>query len=111
MGGHVLTINKLRHYKTKFPRAIIFMGSFLKHELVQREVRVGAMYLDFACITPWDRKAIEIDGKNFHRDIVKEQNRDDYLEKYGWRILHIPAEDLYRKPDKVRDRVIRFFAE
>ena len=111
MGGRVYTIGFLKHPKTKFPRAIIFMGSYLNSEFIEREFRVGAMYIDFAFVTPWYKKGIEIDGKNFHRDIVREQNRDDYLASYGWSIMHIVAEDLYRQPAKVRARVEKFLAK
>lgn len=79
--------------------------------MVRREVRVGAMYVDFAFVTPYGKKAIEIDGRDFHRDIVKEQERDDYLRARGWQVMHIQALALYHNPESVRKRVIKFLAQ
>lgn len=111
MGGRTVTINALRHPATGYPLVIfVSMGRLLRREFVQREVRVGAMYIDFAFETRYTKKGIEIDGADFHRDIVREQQRDDYLGGYGWRILHIQASDLYRSPDSVQRRVMSFLS-
>lgn len=111
MGGRVITIDHIKHPDTGFPLAIITsMGTALRREYVRREVRVGAMYVDFAFITPYDKKAVEIDGKDFHMDVVREQERDDYLRDRGWRVLHIRAADLYANPDLIQRRVIDFLA-
>jgi very-short-patch-repair endonuclease len=113
MGGRVLEIKWLRHYKTRYPLAfVVTLGRVLKRELCCREVRVGGRYVDFAFDDTYGRKrAIEIDGDAFHRDIVKEQDRDDYLAKYGWIVLHIPAVDLYRSPSLVQRRALKFLAK
>lgn len=111
MGGRVLVFNYVRSTSTHYPLAIfISMGKILRREFVQREVRVGAMHVDFAFITSYGRQAIEIDGRNFHMDVVREQERDEYLNGRGWRVLHIQAVDLWRNPDAVQRRVIRFLA-
>lgn len=111
-GGKVVTINFMKSRKNKFPRTIVLtMGRTLKREFVQRELRVGGVYVDFAFVNRYTKKAIEIDGAEFHRDVVREQQRDDYLHGYGYSILHIPAVDLYRKPDAVKKRVITFLAK
>lgn len=112
MGGKAIVIDHLKHPKTKFPLTVITtMGRTLKREFVQREVRVGAMYVDFAFVTQYDKKAIEIDGRDFHDDIIKEQNRDDYLRARGWRVYHIRADSLYRDPSLVQRKVIDFLAQ
>lgn len=112
MGGKAIVIDHIKHPHTGFPLAIITsMGKILRREFVQREVRVGAMYVDFAFQTKYDRKAIEIDGKSFHRDIIKEQERDDYCRQYGWKLFHIQAVDIYREPNLVQQRVINFLAK
>jgi very-short-patch-repair endonuclease len=111
MGGRCLTIKSIRLSSTNFPLTIIVsFGRTLRREMVEREVQVGAYYVDFGFITGAGQQAIEIDGQNFHMDIVKEQERDEYLSRYGWRVLHIQAIDLYRKPDAVRERVVNFLA-
>lgn len=111
MGGRVLTIDRIKRKQTGFPLTFfISMGRTLRREMVEREVQVGAYYVDFGFITGAGQQAIEIDGQDFHMDVVKEQERDEYLARYGWRVLHIQAVDLYRKPDAVRKRVVDFLA-
>jgi very-short-patch-repair endonuclease len=111
MGGRAVTFHFIRHPKTKFPLVVfVTMGRTLRREFVQREVRVGAMYVDFAFVNDYTKKAIEVDGST-HNDIVKEQNRDDYLRARGWRVLHIRGIEIYRQPKKVRDRAIAFLAK
>lgn len=112
MGGKTITISWIKHYKSKFPLVFfVTMGRTLRRELVQREYRVGGFFLDFAFVDDYSKKGIEIDGARHHQDIVKEQNRDDYLRRRGWYILHIRAVDLWRKPDVVRKRVKDFLAK
>lgn len=112
MGGKAITIKRLKHPSTGFPMVIfVTMGKRLNREFVEREVRVGAMYIDFAFATKYSKKGIEIDGAAFHRDIVKEQQRDDYCLAYGWKLLHIQAADVYSNPDLVQRRVDNFLAQ
>lgn len=111
MGGKAITIDHIKHPQTGFPLTIITsMGKTLRREFVQREVRVGAMYVDFGFETRYSKKAIEIDGDAFHRDIVREQERDEYCRERGWKLLHIQAADIYREPDLVQRRVMKFLA-
>lgn len=111
MGGHVIRVRFIRHVKTGFPLTFfVTMGRGLKREYVQREVRVGAMYVDFAFINDYTKKAIEIDGST-HNDIVIEQNRDDYLHEHGWEVIHIRGIEIYRNPARVRRRVIAFLSK
>jgi very-short-patch-repair endonuclease len=111
LGGKVLTFRHIKHPKTKFPLVIFLsMGRMLRRENVQRETRIGGRFADFTFETPYTKKLIEIDGKAFHDDIIKEQERDDYLRKYGWRVLHVRAVDIWRRPDVVRKRVRDFLA-
>jgi hypothetical protein len=111
MGGRTFSFSSVTSTKTGFPLTFIMsFGKTLRREYVQREVRVGAYYVDFAFVTRYDRKAIEIDGKAYHRDIVKEQQRDDYLMDRGWRVMHITASEVYTNPDAVQRRVIDFLS-
>ena len=112
MGGKAITIDSIRYpNKNKFPLTIIYnCGKFLRRNLMQREVRVGAMYVDFAFVDPYTNKAIEIDGSDYHKDHIREAERDEYLKVRGWQILHIPAMDLYRQPGRVQQRVLNYLA-
>lgn len=110
-GGKALTLDFLKSTKTGFPLTFIYSrGRFLKYNFMQREVRVGAMYVDFAFVDSVSKKAVEIDGSDYHRDVLKEQDRDEYLALRGWRVLHIPAMDLYRQPGRVQQKVFEFLA-
>lgn len=106
MGGKVLTTNLVRHKRTGFPLTLVVdLGSWFGKEQMRREVRIGRYWTDFGndlC------RAIEVDGDQFHKDIVKEQQRDDYIERMGWRILHINAGDIFTNPDMVQRRIIAF---
>lgn len=112
MGGKVITIDAIRYPNVnRFPLAIIYTrGKFLRTNLMQREVRVGAMYVDFAFIDPYTNKAIEIDGSDYHKDHVREAERDEYLKIRGWQVLHISAMDLYRQPGRVQQKVLNYLA-
>lgn len=107
MGGKAIVIDHVKNPFTKFPLTFVTsMGDELEREYVQREVRVGAMYIDFGVQTPYYKKGIEIDGKNFHRDIIAEQRRDKYVRDFGWDLLHIQADVLRREPKRVHDLVL-----
>lgn len=112
MGGKVITIDAIRYPdKNRFPLTIIYRrGKFLARNFMQREVRVGAMYVDFAFVDPYTNKAIEIDGSDYHQDVVREAERDEYLKVRGWQVLHIPAMDLYRQPGRVQQKVLNYLA-
>lgn len=88
--------------------AIVRLGWFLKSELVEREVRVGKCYVDFG-IDPAGRKlAIEVDGRAYHGDVVRETQRDKYLEDRGWTVMHIVAAKLWHDPHGAYVRAFRF---
>lgn len=112
MGGKAISLDHVKHPYTGFPLTIVTsMGAILEREFIQREVRIGAMYVDFGVANKYYKKAIEIDGLNFHRDIVKEQRRDEYCRERGWKLLHIQAADVYRQPILVRKLVVKFLAQ
>lgn len=115
MGGKSVSIDFIKYPTTKFPLTFfITMGKVLRSENVVRERRIGGFYADLSFETPYTKKLIEIDGEAFHGkeriDIVREQQRDDYLRSYGWQVLHIRAGDLYRQPSQVQQRVMNFLA-
>lgn len=108
MGGVAFTLGFIRSSKTGFPLTWLWLGPVLKRELIEREVQVGPYSIDFATPNASYKKGVEIDGTFFHQDIVREQNRDDYLRSQGWSVLHIPARRLWRDPRRVRADVLRF---
>lgn len=112
MGGRVLRIRRLTGIGNHYPFAFVWWrGRFLRHEYMKREVRIGGMYADFVFETPHYRKCVEIDGREYHTNVVREQNRDDYLTARGYKVMHIWAEDLWHKPTDVARRVKVFLAQ
>ena len=111
MGGRFIIVSWIVDPKTKFPLTIILdLGKILRRENIEREVRVGAMYIDFATVGLSYNRGIEVDGAAYHEDIVKEQDRDDYLAARGWSVLHIRADEIYRNPGRVQQRVMNFLS-
>jgi very-short-patch-repair endonuclease len=53
------------------------------------QLPVGRFFVDFG--NPVARVAIECDGRAFHQDKAKDQNRDAELERMGWRIYRVPG--------------------
>jgi len=110
-GGKAFTIDFIKHPKTRFPLTIIYSrGKFLKRNFMQREVRVGAMYIDFAFVDPYSKKGIEVDGSEYHKDYVKDRERDLYLNARGWIVMHISPADMYRQPGTIQRKVLQFLA-
>ena len=108
MKGRVLTIPFVRSSRDDKPAlAIVLSMGYLKRELVDREVRIGRYYADFATPRAAYHKALEIDGRKYH-DIVADQQRDDYLHALGWQIMRIPARRVLHEPRVVFVDVCKF---
>lgn len=112
MGGRVLCVPFIKNPYTHFSLCwIMSLGKYLARENIRREVRAGAMFIDFGAVTPYYKKGIEIDGRNFHRDVLKERERDLYVADYGWQLLHVQADVLWREPSKVQRAVLAWLAD
>jgi hypothetical protein len=108
MGGKVIRIGWLKGGSNGYPLAIIMtLGVPLRWHKFRREVRIGKCWVDFASDVLW---CIEIDGRDYHQDIVAQAERDEYLRQRGARVLHIPAVEIYRNPEKTKARVIAYLS-
>lgn len=108
MGGRCLKFVWVKSRRTDFPLGLVIKRPKLfKNEHVKREVRVGRYYLDFGNDIG---RAIEVDGNDWHRDILADMERDSYLIERGWRIKRIPAHRLWREPDIVQRDVLNFLS-
>lgn len=107
MHGHVLTIPFVKSGCTGFPLAIIWRGRILKRELVYREVPAGPFFIDYAVVTPFYKRGIELHGFSAHPDIVADQQRDDYLKAHGWQMRYVTNKHL-REPKRVYAEILRF---
>lgn len=109
MGGKVIVFDHVKHPRTDFPlAAVVTLGKFLRREKFKREVRVGKHFIDFGNDI---KRGIEIDGRDWHMDVIKEMERDEYMADYGWSLLHIQASDLWRAPNVVQRRVLKFISK
>lgn len=45
--------------------------------------------------------AVEIDGKEYHQNIFREDRRDRWLIYYDYKVLHIPAKDVFTNKLKI----------
>lgn len=55
----------------------------------------GPYFIDFA--DPVKKIGIEVDGKEWHKDLEKDQMREDILIKMGWTIYRIPGWMTFKK--------------
>lgn len=109
MGGKVIRIKKIKWPTTHFPLAfVIKRPKLFKQNHVKREVRCGRFYADFANDVGWP---IEVDGLDYHMDIVADLTREAYMIERGWRTpLRIPAHRLWREPDRVQRDVMKYLS-
>lgn len=69
---------------------------------------VGFYTIDIAF--PSKKIAIEIDGQH-HREqtqLIKDNDKDEYLKSKGWKVLRFTAEEAYNTPDDVALRIKEF---
>ena len=107
MHGHTLTIPFIKSRRTGFSLTFIWRGRILKRELVQREVRAGPYFIDYAVVTPFYKRGIELHGFSAHTDIVADQERDDYLKAHGWQLRYVTSKHL-ADPMRLYFEVLRF---
>lgn len=55
---------------------------------------VGKYFIDFA--DPIKKIAIEVDGKEWHKDKLKDKLRDSNLNKMGWQVIRIQGRDTFK---------------
>ena len=110
MGGKVIVFEWIRlPYGQHFPLTIVLsMGRIMRREHVKREVPAGYYCIDFGNDVG---RGIEVDGREYHMDVIKEQKRDEALYGMGWRILHIRADELWRSPAVVQRKAIDYLCK
>lgn len=112
MGAKYAQVLLFRDRRTKFPMAIrIKRGKLFKQERVKREVSIGPYWVDFANDL---NRIIEIDGDPYHMDVVADMDREIHItdicsrKKMDARFMRIKAHELYRDPDLVQRKVLKF---
>ena len=51
------------------------------------------------------RIAIEVDGREFHKNKARDEEKDSYLRRQGISVIRIPASNIFWHPDEVRARL------
>lgn len=116
MGGRVFKVKWLRQPRTGFCLAIVLnMGKLFNKERVRREVGYGRYWVDFANDL---NRIIEVDGNAYHMDVVADFDREIAIKEMcrklpnpaarEARILRIKADELWRNPNKVQQKVLGF---
>jgi very-short-patch-repair endonuclease len=65
---------------------------FIGHAPMYPQYPVGKYFVDFG--NPIVKVAIECDGKEFHQDKKKDQERDEQLKDLGWTIYRITGSEI-----------------
>ena len=103
-----LAKTKIRRYgSTDEVLAAIVLLHFGHKVLMQQ--KIGKYRADF--LLPDQRLIIEIDGKPFHSDKKKENDRDNQITLkmgLGWKVIHIPTELLRKKPLALNDVINKY---
>lgn len=83
------------------------MGKWLNEEKFKREVRYGKYWVDFANDL---NRVIEIDGRQWHMDVVADFDRDIYLREkpHNCQIMRVKAVRLWNDKDRVQREVLKF---
>lgn len=73
---------------------------------------VGKFFADFA--DPWKKIVIECDGKQFHQDKERDQQRDNLMKQDGWRVFRITGSACNRNlesPAELGERYQEYFLD
>ena len=75
------------------------------HKFVRQE-RIGPYYADFACREV--RLVVEIDGATHSTDeeIAKDQAREAFMMREGYRVLRFTNEEVYEQADRVCEAIL-----
>lgn len=69
---------------------------------------VGAYRIDFVVICKGNKVALECDGERFHHteeEIRSDMERQQILERLGWRFIRLRGSEYYRNKEKAIDRI------
>ena len=76
-------------------------------DICNPQFKIGTKRVDFAF--PIAKLVVECDGKNYHHadqiQIERDQERDRYLSRKGWKVLHFEGLAIRRKIDLCMERI------
>ena len=74
----------------------------------RRQYSIGSYIVDFCC--PSEKLIIELDGdphREYHK-ILKDENRDKYLESLGFTVLRFENRFVFQEPEYLKNEMGRF---
>lgn len=104
LGGTVITIGSRRHNGRQM-KIIISRGKLLRSRKFRKTVLDGMGVL--ANDVKW---AIAVYGSEYERDVVAAYERDEKLEREGWRVAYIRRDDIEKNPTKVLENLLPLFS-
>ncbi|MBB3304219.1 MULTISPECIES: endonuclease domain-containing protein [unclassified Enterobacter] len=105
-------ISRQRQLRQAMPEAELRLWCFLRNRNLcgvkfRRQHPIGRYIVDFACI---ERLLIvELDGGQHNEDEAKiyDQQRTDYLKRYGWRVIRFWNHQVFEEFDAVMEEIYR----
>ena len=81
---------------------------------IEPQYPVGAYRIDFVVIYHGNKVAFECDGERYHsreEDVRADMERQQILERLGWRFVRLRGGEYYRNKEKAINRVVAAFTE
>lgn len=76
---------------------------------IEPQYPVGAYRIDFVVKYQDKEVAFECDGERYHQDLYADMERQQILERLGWRFVRLRGGEYYRNKEKSIDRVVSDF--
>ena len=70
----------------------------------RRQVPIGPYIADFVCVS--GRLVIELDGSQHHEQTTDDQQRTQWMEGAGYRVLRVWNNDIFHRMDSVLEAII-----
>lgn len=100
--GQPASVHNAKNYSEAFPRAAIVIVPQMAVLRYRVDIGIVARRYDGAPAL----FGIECDGKAFHKDAAKDQERDGYLQSVGLRMMRVTGRVLNERPIGVADEII-----
>lgn len=115
--GEIIKSEKFRAYLNRRKESPIeenLVAAMFSFDLTpDTQVEIGKYRADIVLANKdGDKFIVECDGDEWHRDKKREDERDDYLNKKGYNVVHFSGSMINRDPNKcVYDLILRYFPE
>lgn len=63
--------------------------------------------VDFVLESEKIKLAIEIDGEDFHKNKEKDEKKDSYLMRNGFKVLRFTGKDVFKSPYRIKEQILK----